>query len=67
MTRIDDTFARLKAEGKSAFVSYVMAGDPDYATALESVKGLPRAGVDVIQPGPPFTDTKTKRSYYRVP
>lgn len=56
MTRIDDTFARLKAEGKSAFVSYVMAGDPDYATALELVKGLPRAGVDVIELGLPFTD-----------
>jgi len=56
MTRIDDTFARLKAEGKSAFVSYVMAGDPDYATALELVKGLPGAGVDVIELGLPFTD-----------
>ena len=34
MTRIDDTFARLKAEGRKAFVSYIMAGDPDVATAL---------------------------------
>ena len=48
MTRIDDTFARLKAEGKKAFVAYVMAGDPDYATSLEIVKALPRAGVDII-------------------
>lgn len=56
MTRIDDTFARLKAEKKSAFVSYVMAGDPDYDTALKLVKGLPGAGVDVIELGLPFTD-----------
>lgn len=56
MTRIDDTFARLKAEGKKAFVSYVMAGDPDYDTALEIVKALPAAGVDVIELGLPFTD-----------
>jgi tryptophan synthase alpha chain len=36
MTRIDDTFARLKAEGKKAFVAYVMAGDPDYESRWRS-------------------------------
>ena len=56
MTRIDDTFARLNAEGKKAFVTYVMAGDPDYDTSLEIVKGLPAAGVDIIELGLPFTD-----------
>jgi tryptophan synthase alpha chain len=56
MTRIDDTFARLKAEGKKAFVAYVMAGDPDYETSLEIVKGLPGAGVEIIELGMPFTD-----------
>ena len=56
MTRIDDTFARLKADGKKAFVSYTMAGDPDYATSLEIMRGLPAAGVDIIELGLPFTD-----------
>ena len=56
MTRIDDTFARLKSQGKKAFVAYVMAGDPDEATSLEVVKGLPAAGVDIIELGMPFTD-----------
>jgi len=56
MTRIDAKFAALKASGKKAFVAYVMAGDPDYATSLEIVKGLPGAGVDVIELGLPFTD-----------
>ena len=56
MTRIDAKFAALRAEGKKAFVAYVMAGDPDYATSLELVKGLPAAGVDVIELGLPFTD-----------
>ena len=56
MTRIDQRFAALKAEGKKAFVAYVMAGDPDYATSLEIVKGLPAAGVDIIELGVPFTD-----------
>ena len=56
MTRIDDTFARLKAEGRKAFVSYIMAGDPDAETALAVMKGLPAAGVDIIELGLPFTD-----------
>jgi len=56
MTRIDDTFARLNAEGRKAFVTYVMAGDPDFETSLEIVKGLPGAGVDIIELGIPFTD-----------
>ena len=56
MTRIDDTFARLRAEGRKAFVAYVMAGDPDYDTSLELVRGLPGAGVDIIELGLPFTD-----------
>ncbi len=56
MTRIDDTFARLRASGKKAFVSYIMAGDPDVATSLAVMKGLPGAGVDIIELGLPFTD-----------
>ena len=56
MTRIDAKFAELKANGKKAFVTYVMAGDPNYDTSLEVVKGLPTAGVDIIELGLPFTD-----------
>ncbi len=56
MTRIEAKFAELKSQGKSAFVSYIMAGDPDYDTSLEVVKGLPAAGVDIIELGLPFTD-----------
>lgn len=54
--RIDRRFAALKAEGRAAFVAYVMAGDPDAATALEIVKGLPEAGADIIELGFPFSD-----------
>ena len=56
MTRIDAKFAALRAEGRKAFVSYVMAGDPDYETSLEIIRGLPGAGVDIIEMGLPFTD-----------
>lgn len=56
MTRIDAKFAELSAAGKKAFVAYIMAGDPDFDTSLEIVRGLPAAGVDVIELGLPFTD-----------
>ena len=56
MTRIETKFAALRAEGKKAFVSYIMAGDPDLDTSLRLMKGLPAAGVDVIELGMPFTD-----------
>jgi tryptophan synthase alpha chain len=56
MTRIDTTFARLKSQNKKAFVAYIMAGDPDVARSLEVMRGLPGAGVDVIELGLPFTD-----------
>ena len=56
MTRIDAKFEDLRARGKKAFVSYIMAGDPDFETSLDVVKGLPAAGVDIIELGLPFTD-----------
>ena len=55
-TRIDACFEKLKREGRSAFVTYLMAGDPDPQTSLELIKALPRAGADIIELGIPFTD-----------
>ncbi|NBB96714.1 MAG: tryptophan synthase subunit alpha [Alphaproteobacteria bacterium] len=56
MTRIDTTFAKLKADGRKAFVAYIMAGDPDIPVSLDIMRGLPEAGVDIIELGVPFTD-----------
>ena len=55
-SRIEARFAQLKAENRAAFVAYVMAGDPDYATGLEILQGLPAAGADLIEVGFPFSD-----------
>jgi tryptophan synthase alpha chain len=55
-TRIDRRFARLKQEGRAGLVAYVMAGDPDIETSFEIFRGLPGAGVDVIELGMCFTD-----------
>jgi tryptophan synthase alpha chain len=54
--RIDARFAALKAEGRAGFVTYVMAGDPSSAEALEILRGLPAAGADIIELGIPFSD-----------
>src|ERR1700757_3570378 len=55
-TRIDTRFAELAKQGRSAFVTFVMAGDPDPKTSLDIVRALPKAGADIIEIGMPFTD-----------
>jgi len=54
--RIAERFAKLKQEGRAGLVAFVTAGDPDAATALAIVRGLPAAGADLIELGMPFTD-----------
>ncbi|HVG50023.1 MAG TPA: tryptophan synthase subunit alpha [Xanthobacteraceae bacterium] len=55
-SRIEKRFAALKQEGRAALVTFAMAGDPDYATALAIAKAIPKAGADVLELGMPFTD-----------
>jgi tryptophan synthase alpha chain len=55
-TRIEARFAKCRAEGRAALVTYVMAGDPDPETSLALLKGLPKAGADIVEFGLPFTD-----------
>jgi tryptophan synthase alpha chain len=55
-TRIDARFTELQREGRSAFITFLMAGDPDPATSLDIIKALPKAGADIIEIGMPFTD-----------
>ena len=56
MSRLADTFARLKKEGRSAFVPFVTAGDPDMDTSFAILEKLPAAGADIIELGAPFSD-----------
>ena len=55
-TRIDRRFAALKTAGAPALVTFVTAGDPDFATSAKILAGLPRAGADIIEVGMPFSD-----------
>ena len=56
MSRIAARFAALKEEGRGALVTYLQAYDPDPATSLAILRGLPGAGADVVEIGVPFTD-----------
>ena len=49
MSRLQSRFAELKQQNRAALVTFVTAGDPDYASSLEILKGLPAAGADVIE------------------
>jgi tryptophan synthase alpha chain len=55
-TRIDARFAELEKQDRAAFITFLMAGDPDPATSLAIIRALPKAGADIIEIGMPFTD-----------
>ncbi len=54
--RITATFAACRAQGRAAFVGYLMAGDPDIEGSFNNIKALAEAGADIIELGAPFTD-----------
>jgi tryptophan synthase alpha chain len=56
VSRIEARFAKLRQENRAALVAFVMAGDPDFGTALKIIESLPAAGADVIEIGMPFSD-----------
>ena len=56
MSRIEEKFVELGKKKQSAFIVYLMAGDPNLNTTLEILNSLPKNGVDIIELGMPFTD-----------
>jgi tryptophan synthase alpha chain len=56
MSRIATRFAALKHEGRGALIPFLEAWDPDGATSMALLRGMPAAGADLIEIGMPFTD-----------
>jgi tryptophan synthase alpha chain len=56
VSRISARFAELKHAGRGALIPFVEAWDPDHATSMEILRGMPAAGADLIEIGMPFTD-----------
>lgn len=54
--RLQQSFAKAKAEHRANFIAFLAAGDPDYTTCQELLLALPKAGVDIIELGMPFSD-----------
>jgi tryptophan synthase alpha chain len=55
-SKIDETFSRLKAAGRMAFMPFITAGDPDLATTQRVLLELATRGVDLIEIGFPYSD-----------
>jgi tryptophan synthase alpha chain len=56
VSRLEETFARLRAEKRPGLVTFTTAGDPDLSRSAEILKALDRAGADVLEVGVPFSD-----------
>ena len=56
MNRIDDLYARLRAENGFAFNVYLCAGNPSLGATAELIVECERRGVDAIELGMPFSD-----------
>lgn len=56
MSRISEAFARCKAEGRAAFIPFLMGGDPGPEKSQALLNALPDAGADIIEIGIPFSD-----------
>ncbi len=69
--RINICFSQLKKEKKSAFIAFLTAGDPNFSTSFKLLEAMPKAGVDIIEIGMPFSDPMAdgpviQRSYIRA-
>jgi tryptophan synthase alpha chain len=56
VSRIDETFARLRARGEHALIPYFCAGDPSLETTAQLIEEADARGADVIEVGLPFSD-----------
>jgi tryptophan synthase alpha chain len=56
VSRLAATFAALAQARRAGLVTFVTAGDPDFARSLALLEALPGAGADILELGMPFSD-----------
>ncbi len=56
MSILKEVFQHLAEQGRTAFMPYITAGDPDAATSWRLLEILADQGADVVELGVPFTD-----------
>ncbi|MDD3753509.1 MAG: tryptophan synthase subunit alpha [Methanobacterium sp.] len=54
--RYSQMFQRVKSKNEGAFIPFIVAGDPDFETALEIVKTYVENGADALEIGFAFSD-----------
>lgn len=56
MSRFADLIPTVRAEGRGAFVPFLVLGDPDLPTSVELARALCESGADALELGFPFSD-----------
>lgn len=56
MTGIRKTLENLKSQGQTAFVPFIMAGDPSLESLPQMLQALVAGGANIIEVGVPFSD-----------
>jgi len=56
VSRIASCMQALKSANKKALIPYIVAGDPDRATTLATLRAMVAAGADILEIGVPFSD-----------
>ena len=56
MNRIDACFESLRREGRTAFIPFLTAGDPDARATVALVETCARAGASIVELGFPYSD-----------
>lgn len=66
MSRIAGRFEALKSKGKTALVTYLVAGDPAVETTVPLLHALVEAGADILEVGFPFSDPMAEGSVIQL-
>ena len=56
MNRIDERFAKVKADGRKALITFLTVGDPNLEVSEKAIYTMQEEGVDLIELGVPFSD-----------
>lgn len=56
MSRLAETFALLRSDGRTGLVAYITTGFPDLASTPDLVHAMVEGGADIVELGMPFSD-----------
>ncbi len=67
-SRVDELFARTRAENRAALIGYLPAGFPDLKSSIAAIEAMVDGGVDLVEIGLPYSDpVMTDRSSRPLP